>query len=132
MLCMHICKVSSVTSDFLRPHRLQPTRLLCPWNSSGKHPGVGSHSLLQRIFPTQGSNPSLPHCEQIPHCLSHQGSPDIVYIFIFILFEFFKYAQSVCSFLSSNLSFISWSILIYASFLFCPRQEFVSLIQLLD
>ena len=32
-----------------------PTRLLCPWNSPGKNTGVGSHSLLQGIFPTQGS-----------------------------------------------------------------------------
>ena len=32
-------------------------RLLCPWNSSGKNTGVGCHSLLQGIFPTQGSRP---------------------------------------------------------------------------
>ena len=43
-------------SDFLWPHGLQPTWLLCSWNSPGKNTGVGSHSLLQRIFPTQGSN----------------------------------------------------------------------------
>ena len=29
--------------------------LLCPWNSPGKNIGVGSHFLLQGIFPTQGS-----------------------------------------------------------------------------
>ena len=33
-----------------------------PWNSPGKNTGVGSLSLLQVIFPTQGSNPSLPYC----------------------------------------------------------------------
>ena len=33
-----------------------------PWHSPGKSTGVGSLSLLQRIFPTQGSNPGLPHC----------------------------------------------------------------------
>ena len=32
------------------------TRLLCPWDSPGKTTGMGSHDLLQRIFPTQGSN----------------------------------------------------------------------------
>ena len=32
-------------------------RLLCPWDSPGKNTGVGCHSLLQGIFPTQGSNP---------------------------------------------------------------------------
>ena len=46
---------------------------LCPWNSPGMNTGVGSHSLLQGIFPTQGSNPGLLHCRQILYCLSHQG-----------------------------------------------------------
>ena len=45
------------------------------WNSPGQNTGVGSHPLLQGIFPTQGSNPSLPHCRQILYQLSHQGSP---------------------------------------------------------
>ena len=36
--------------------------------------GMSSQSLLQGIFPTQGSNPGLPHCRQILYCLSHQGS----------------------------------------------------------
>ena len=49
--------------------------LLCPWNSPGKNTGVGSHSLLQRIFLTQGSNLGLLHCRQILYSLSHQGSP---------------------------------------------------------
>ena len=37
------------------------TRLICPWNSPDKNTGVGSHSLLQGIFQTQGSNPHLFH-----------------------------------------------------------------------
>ena len=36
---------------------------------------MGSHSLLQGIFPNQESNPGLPHCGQSLYCLSHQGSP---------------------------------------------------------
>ena len=40
--------------------------------------GVGCHALLQGIFPTQGSNPGLPHCGQILYHLSHQGSPRIL------------------------------------------------------
>ena len=35
----------------------------------------GYPSLLQVIFPTQGSNPGLPHCRQILNQLSHKGSP---------------------------------------------------------
>ena len=38
--------------------------------------GVGYHALLQGIFLTYGSNPSLLHCKQIPYHLSHQGDPD--------------------------------------------------------
>ena len=37
----------SVVSDSWRPHGLQPTRLLCPWDSPGKNTGVGCHVLLQ-------------------------------------------------------------------------------------
>ena len=51
------------------------TRILCPWDFPGQNTGVGCHSLLQGIFPTQGSNPSLPHWRQILYHLSHQGSP---------------------------------------------------------
>ena len=39
---------------------------------------MGCHALLQGIFPTQGSNPGLPHCRRIPYCLSCQGSPRIL------------------------------------------------------
>ena len=44
---------------------LQSHGLYSPWNSPGQNTGVGSHSLLQGIFPIQGSNWSLPHCRQI-------------------------------------------------------------------
>ena len=63
----------SVVSDSLQCHGLQPARLLCPWDSLGKNPGVGSHSLLQGIFPTQGSNPGLTHCRHIFYSPSYQG-----------------------------------------------------------
>ena len=43
--------------------------------SPGKNTGVGSHSLLQRIFPTQGWSLGLLHCRQILYYQSHQGSP---------------------------------------------------------
>ena len=66
----------SVLSDSLRPNGLFPTRLLCRWNSPGKNTGVGGHSLLQGIFPTQGSISGLLHGRQILYRLSHQGSPD--------------------------------------------------------
>ena len=63
----------SVMSD-----SLQPCGLSSPWNSPVQNIGVGSLSLLQGIFPTQGSNPGLPHCRQILYQLSHKGSPRIL------------------------------------------------------
>ena len=52
--------------------------LYSPWNSLGQNTGVGSLSLLQGIFSTQGSNPGLPHCRRILYQLSHKGSPRIL------------------------------------------------------
>ena len=46
-------------------HSLWPHGLHSPWNSPGQKTGVGSLSLLQGIFPTQGLNPRLPHCGRI-------------------------------------------------------------------
>ena len=60
----------SVGSNSLRPHELYSL-----WNSPGQNTGVGSLSLLQRIFPTQGSNPGLPHCRWILYQLGYQGKP---------------------------------------------------------
>ena len=61
----------------LWPCGLSPARLLLPWHSPGKNTGVGWHFLLQGIFLTQGSNPSLLHLLQwqvgsLPLC--HLGS----------------------------------------------------------
>ena len=50
------------------------TTFLHPWDFPGKNTGVGCHFLLQEVFPTQGLNPGLPHCRQMPYCLSHQGA----------------------------------------------------------
>ena len=62
----------SVMSDSFCFHRLYS-----PWNPPGQNTAMGSLSLLQRIFPTQRSNPGLMHCSWILYQLSHQGSPEI-------------------------------------------------------
>jgi len=68
-------------SDSLRPHRLLPARLLCPWDSPGKNTRVGCYALLQVTSPTQGWNLCLLHCGRIPYCwttgkpLSTEGTP---------------------------------------------------------
>ena len=63
----------SVVSDSLQPHGLYS-----PWNSPGQNTEVGTLSLLQGIFPTQGSNSGLLHCRRILLQLSHKGSPRIL------------------------------------------------------
>ena len=61
----------SVVSNSLQPHGLNS-----PWNSPGQNTGVGSCSLLQGIFPTQGLDPGLPHCRQILYQLSHKKAQE--------------------------------------------------------
>ena len=55
-------------------HSLWPQGLYSPWNSPGQNTGVGSLSLLQGFFPTDGSNPGLLHCRRILYQHSYQGS----------------------------------------------------------
>ena len=70
--CCEVKWSRSVLSDSLRSCGQYPTRLLHPWDFPSKITGVGCHFLLQGIFPTQGSNPGLPHCRQMLYQLSHQ------------------------------------------------------------
>ena len=71
-LASEVTESCSVVSNSLRTHGLSS------WNSPGQNTGVGSLSLLQGIFPTQGLNPGLPHCRQILNQLSHKWSPRIL------------------------------------------------------
>ena len=59
-------------------HRSQAPPSILNVKAKSLSTGVGCHFLLQAIFPTQGSNPGLPHCRQTLYRLSHQGSPSIL------------------------------------------------------
>ena len=87
----HICMIQScsVMSSCLQPRRLYSP----PRNSPGQNTGVGSLSLLQGIFLTQGLNPGHPPCRQILYQLSYQGSFTIYYNY----------------FLSTYIKIFSWS-----------------------
>ena len=63
-------------------------------DSPGKNTGVGCHTLLQGIFPTQGLNPSLLYCRQIPYYLSHQGSPSYT-IVLGKYYTFYKFLLNI-------------------------------------
>ena len=71
------CKVKEWKS-LSRVRLCDPMGLYSPWNSPDQDIGVGSHPLLQGIFPTQGSNPGLLHCGRILYQLSHKGTPRIL------------------------------------------------------
>ena len=68
-------------SESLRPHGLQPTRLLYPWGFPGSNTGVGCHFLLQGIFPTQRSNPCLLLCRWILYHWSTREALDLTGLF---------------------------------------------------
>ena len=77
-ICRTLCQWKwsagrSVVSDSSQAHELYR-----PWNFPGQNTGVGSCSLLQGVFPTQGSNPGLPYCGWILYQLSHKRSPRIL------------------------------------------------------
>ena len=74
ILCLLVQKWESesrsVGSDSLQSHGLYS-----PWNSPGQNTGADSLSLLQGIFPTQGSNPGLPCCRRTFLPAESQGKP---------------------------------------------------------
>ena len=82
----------SVVSSSLQPHGLHS-----PWSSPGQNTRVGSHSLLQGIFPTQGSNPGLPHAARFFTSWATRETPytcvNIWYLFFLFLTYFTLYVR---------------------------------------
>ena len=72
LVCVLVAQLCPTLCD---PMECSPTRLLCPWNSPDKSTEVGSPSILQEIFLTQGSNLVLLHYKQILYRLSHSSLP---------------------------------------------------------
>ena len=137
-------------SDSLQPLGLLTTRFICPWDFPGKNIGVGCHFFFQGIFPIQGSNLHLLHCQAYSLPLSHLGS---MIIFYFILnFKIFfvmkklhqtslnhslakgnKYLTSICQMTIHFISFPPHSFLhhiIFELLLFVsldPKSQFCDL-----
>ena len=75
---MCACSVASVMSDSWQLYGLLASRLLCPWDSPGKHTGVGCHAVPQGILPIKGLSLCLLHLlhySWILLTLSCLGSP---------------------------------------------------------
>ena len=68
-----LCLVAQSCLTLCNPRDCSPPGSSVHGDSPGKNIGVGCHALLQRIFPTQGSNPGLLHCRWILYHLSHQA-----------------------------------------------------------
>ena len=96
-----LCESRSFVSNSWQPHGLYS-----PWNSPGQNTGVGSLFLLQGIFPTQGSNPGLPHYRWILYHLSYQGSPGTVWGLLFLRKP---WENAVSGHLALGLSPVLWS-----------------------
>ena len=75
LLILLLCLAAQSCLTLCNPMDCCPPGSSVHGESLGKNTKVGCHTLLQRIFPTQGSNPGLPHCRQILYHLSYQGSP---------------------------------------------------------
>ena len=68
-----LCLVVQSCLTLCNPRDCSPPGSSVHGDSPGKNTGAGCHALLQRIFPTQGSNPGLLHCRWILYHLSHQA-----------------------------------------------------------
>ena len=66
--------LSHSVSDSLPPHGS-----FCPWKTPGKNTGGGSHSVLQGIFLTQGSNPDLLYCSRFFTICATREAPILPY-----------------------------------------------------
>ena len=80
-----LCLVTQWYLVLCNPMDCNPSGSSVHGDSPGKNTGVGYHTLLQGIFPAQGSNPGLLHCRQILYCLSHRYNR----VWIFITMDLF-------------------------------------------
>ena len=102
--CWDLSSLKWSESRSVISYSLWPHGLYSPWNAPGQNTGKGSHSLLQWIFPTQGSNPGLPHCSRILYQLSYQESRRSEACSLFFSSSFFFF---YCSGFCHTLKWIS-------------------------
>ena len=125
-------------SDSVRPHRWQPTRLPHPWDSPGKHTGVGCHFLLQCMkvksesevaqscpTPSNPMNCSLPGSSVHGICQVHHISTEIFLIshaervvIIPLLIECKEIPKCIDKESAGTLSFHKWLSCIHSPFRF--------------
>ena len=98
-LCVCVCLVTQSCLTLCNPIDCNLPGFSVHGDSLGKNTRMGCHALLQGLFPTQGSNPGLPHCRRILYQQSHKRSPSIkTFIdkyshFLSSIFQFSSVAQ---------------------------------------
>ena len=78
VFCALLCLVAHLCLTLCDPMDCSPPGSTVHGDSPGKNTRVSCHAFLQGVFPTQGSNPGLPHCRQTLYCPNHKGSPRIL------------------------------------------------------
>ena len=94
LICVCVCDTHSAIAHSATPRTGARQAPSVYGDSPGKNTGVGCHFLLHGIFPTQGSNPGLPHHRWILYHLSHRGSSYVWYK-CFLLIEGFSKIWSI-------------------------------------
>ena len=93
-------------------------RLYSLWNFLGQNTRKRILSLLQGIFPTQGSNPGLPHCRWILYQLSYEGSPSNCHILYIDMYACLCMYLNVCVYVCIFLHIQKWEgLLVYSHWL---------------
>ena len=113
-----VCVLShSAVSGSLRPHGLQPARLLCPWDSPGKNTGVGYHFLLQGL-PDQrieSTSPAL-QVDSVSTEPAGKPNPESIYLCVSWLIDavnikFPSTSNSVSSYVSFGINHMCAKVL---------------------
>ena len=80
--CRYTCVCAWLLSCLTLSDRMDwsPSGSSVHGTSPGKNTGVGCQDLLQRIFPTRGSNPGLPHCRWVLYILSEYTEDGQFYV----------------------------------------------------
>ena len=105
-----VCLVAQLCPTLCYSRDCSPPGSSVHRDSPSKNTEVGCHVLLQGIFPTQGLNPGLLHCRQIPYNLSHQRSPLPIIICCKSLPTYTHSSQILFSGLVSGYMGITWKI----------------------
>ena len=107
---LYVVLSCSVVSDSVTPWTAAFQAPLTMEDSPGESTRVACHALLQGIFPTQGSNPGLPHCRWNLYGLSRQGTlhwfPVVPYLGLNGFFPVWLYLRLK---LHTDLSSVSWA-----------------------